>query len=49
MFKLYKNMRVRDWIALALVFALTFLQVWCTMSVSDTMRTRPSSLTSQPR
>ena len=35
MFKLYKNMRVRDWIALALVLALTFLQVWCTMSVVD--------------
>ena len=35
MFKLYRNMRVRDWIALALVLALTFLQVWCTMSVVD--------------
>ncbi len=35
MFKLYRNMRARDWIALILVLALTFLQVWCTMSVVD--------------
>ena len=35
MFKLYRNMRIRDWIALVLVLALTFLQVWCTMSVVD--------------
>ncbi len=28
-------MRTRDWIALVLVLALTFFQVWCTMSVVD--------------
>ena len=35
MFKLYKNLKVKDWIALIIIIALTILQVWFTMSIID--------------
>ena len=35
MFKLYKNLKARDWIGVGIVLGLTFVQVWCTMSIVD--------------
>lgn len=38
MFKLYRNFKLRDWILIAVVIAVTFLQVWCTMTIVDFVR-----------
>lgn len=38
MFKILKNLRRRDWILMALILAFTILQVYCTMTLTDTIR-----------
>ncbi len=35
MFKLYRNFKLKDWITIAVIIAITFLQVWCTMTIVD--------------
>ncbi len=35
MFKLYKNFKTKDWIGLILIIALTFIQVYLTMTIVD--------------
>ncbi len=35
MFKLYKNFKTKDWIGLILIIALTFVQVYLTMTIVD--------------
>ncbi len=38
MFKLYKKLRPIDWVLLAVLVGLTFLQVYCTMTLVDFMK-----------
>ena len=38
MFKLYKKLRPLDWVLLAVLLGLTFVQVWCTMLLVDYTR-----------
>ena len=45
MFKLYKNLKVKDWIALIIIIALTILQVWFTMSIIDYIKNIITSIT----
>ncbi len=44
MFKLYKNLKAKDWLLFTLIIGLTVLQVWFTMSIIDYMRNVISSI-----
>lgn len=35
MFKLYRNFKAKDWLTILLIIGITFLQVWCTMTIVD--------------
>ncbi len=35
MFKLYKNLKAKDWVLILLIVGLTVLQVYCTMTIVD--------------
>lgn len=35
MFKLYRNLKTKDWMGVLVIVAFTFLQVWCTMTIVD--------------
>ena len=42
--KLYKHLRARDWLFIALVIGLTVFQVWCTMTMTDYISNLVSSI-----
>ena len=44
MFKLYKNLKAKDWFWLVVIIGLTVLQVWFTMSIIDYMKNVISSI-----
>ena len=35
MFKIYKNLKARDWLLIALIVGITVLQVFLTMQLTD--------------
>lgn len=45
MFKIYKKLRVIDWILLAVLVALTVLQVYCTITLTDYTKNIISAIT----
>ncbi len=45
MFELYKRLRKRDWILVGVIVALTVLQVYCTMLMTDYIRDMITSIT----
>ena len=45
MFELYKRLRKRDWVLVAIIVGLTVLQVYCTMLMTDYIRDMITSIT----
>lgn len=45
MFELYKRLRKRDWLLVAIIVGLTVLQVYCTMLMTDYIRDMITSIT----